>query len=166
MCLCITVIIGPVYTVTNKYIPVYTSIYQYIPVCSCTYPSTGSYWYILVHTSAYQFIPVHTYSDLGSKKIQTDFEPAHCSHAFPLHCKSTDTKYRICSTRNVCVHIPNVHVPANTVEPPADAAAAAPALPPAPAAEAAAPPEKPALPTPPGNKGRGGNQIGGRAGRG
>ncbi len=30
----------------------------------------------------------------------------------------------------------------------------------------AAPPEKPALPTPPANKGRGGNKIGGRAGRG
>ncbi len=49
---------------------------------------------------------------------------------------------------------------------PADAAAAVPAPPPAPAAESAAPPEKPALPTPPANKGRRGNRIGGRAGRG
>jgi hypothetical protein len=42
-----------------------------------------------------------------------------------------------------------------------------PAAPPEkPAGESAEPPEKPALPTPPANKGRGGNQIGGRAGRG
>jgi hypothetical protein len=62
--------------------------------------------------------------------------------------------------------VPSYDANANAVEPPADAAAAAPAPPPAPAAEAAAPPKKPALPTPPANKGRGGNQIGGRAGRG
>jgi hypothetical protein len=51
---------------------------------------------------------------------------------------------------------------------PADAAAAVPAPPPAPAAESAAPPEKlpVALPTSPANKDRGGNRIGGRAGRG
>ncbi len=59
--------------------------------------------------------------------------------------------------------VPTDDTNANAVEPPADAAAAAPALPPAPAAEAAALPEKPALPTPPANKGRGGNQTGGRA---
>ncbi len=65
-----------VYTVTYKYIPVHTSSYQYIPAC------TRLYWFILVHTamilvhtSTYQFRPVHTYSDLGSKKMQTDFEP-------------------------------------------------------------------------------------------
>ncbi len=61
--------------------------------------------------------------------------------------------------------VPSDDANANAVEPPADAAAAFPAPPPATAAESAAPPEKPALPTPPANKGRGGNQIGGRAGR-
>jgi hypothetical protein len=61
--------------------------------------------------------------------------------------------------------VPSDDANANAVESPADAAAAAPALQPAAAAEAAAPPEKPALPTPPANKGRGGNQMGGRAGR-
>ncbi len=62
--------------------------------------------------------------------------------------------------------VPSDDADANTVEPPADAAAAAPAPPPASAAEAAVPPEKQALLTPPANKGRGGNQIGGRAGSG
>ncbi len=59
--------------------------------------------------------------------------------------------------------VPSDDANANAVKPPADAASAAPAPQPASAAEAAAPPEKLALPTPPANKGRGGNQIGGRA---
>ncbi len=105
-----------VLTVTYKYIPVYSSTYQHIPVC------TRSYWFILAHTGTYQYIPVHTHTYLfwsGSKKNANGFRTressAYCSHAFPLHCKSTDTKYRICITRNVCVHIPNVHVPAACV---------------------------------------------------
>jgi hypothetical protein len=62
--------------------------------------------------------------------------------------------------------VPSNDANANAVEPPAYPSAAAPAALPASAAEAAAPPEKPALLTPPANKGRGGNQIGGRAGSG
>ena len=50
------------YTVTCKYISVHTSSYQFILKH-------------MVHTGTYQYIPVHTFPDLGSKKMQTGFEP-------------------------------------------------------------------------------------------
>ncbi len=42
-----------------QYMQAHASIYQYIPA----------------HTGTYHYIPVHTYADLGSKKVQTGFEP-------------------------------------------------------------------------------------------
>ena len=102
----------PVYTVTYKYRLVHTSTYQYKHVCARTY------WfilYILVHTSTYQSIPVHTHADQGSEKMQTGFELEIFCILFaciPLHCKSTDIKYRIWNNGNDCVYIYIVHNPA------------------------------------------------------
>jgi hypothetical protein len=96
------------YAVTGKYMSVHTSSYQFILVPACT----RSYWNIL---STYQYIPVHTFPDLGSKKMQTGFEPViFCIlfASFPLSCKSTDTGYRMRNNGNVCVYINIVHNPA------------------------------------------------------
>ncbi len=82
----------PIYTVNYKYIPVHPSSYKYIPAC------TRTYWYILVHTVTYQYIPVHTVHTWVQKLCKPISNPrssAYYSHAFPLHCKSTDTKYRM-----------------------------------------------------------------------
>ncbi len=70
---------------------------------------TGSYWYIRVHTSTYQFIPMLIKVQKKCKRALNPRSSAYCSHAFPLHCKSTDTKYRIWNMEmivlyNDCAH--------------------------------------------------------------
>jgi hypothetical protein len=99
----------PVYPLTYKYRLVHTGTYQYKHVCTCTY------WYILVHTGTYEYIPVHTYADLGSKKMQTGFEPE--IFCIPFACIPTALKeYRHqipdMEHGNDCVYIMIVHIPA------------------------------------------------------
>ncbi len=58
------------YTSTCQYIPAYTSTYQHIPV------HTGTCWYVLVCACMCWYVPACTNLDLGSKMVQTRFEPA------------------------------------------------------------------------------------------
>ncbi len=79
-------------------------------MCPYILVHTGTYWYILVYTSSYPYIPILVQK--RCKRISNTRSSAYYSHAFPLHRECTDTKYRICNKGSVCVHTPNVHVPA------------------------------------------------------
>ena len=69
-----------------RYVPVHTSTYQYILVHTRTYQD------IPVHTRTYQFIPFLIWVQKRCKRVLNPRSSAYCSHAFLLHCKSTDTR--------------------------------------------------------------------------
>ncbi len=66
-----------------QYMQAHTSTYQFMPVHTCTY------LYTLVCTGTYWYIPVHTYADLGSKNVQTRFEPEIFCIIFLMHSHCT-----------------------------------------------------------------------------